>query len=298
MVKIKKTRLEKLEEQQHIIKKEKRKNLLMKLLIIFLLLITLFLIYAHFIETNILVIHEHRINNDKVSESFDGYKILHFTDLHFGKGVNKRNLKNIVNKFNESKPDIVVFTGDLIDEDYKMTKDDRKILVNYLNSINATLGKYAVLGNHDVNNSDVAKILEESGFILLKNAYDLIYKKDSNPLMIYGVDNVSIGEPNTEALNDNRFKDYYKIVLVHEGDFADYISDEEGDLILSGHSHNGQINIPKLKNLVLPKGSKKYYKSYYKVNNNDLYVSNGIGCSVLSLRFFSFPSYNLYRIEK
>lgn len=293
-----KTRVEKLEEQEHIIKKEKRKKFFMKLLIIFLLLVTLFLIYAHFIETNILLIHEHKVSDDRISEMFNGYKILHFTDLHFGKGVNKRNLKRIVSKFNASKPDIVVFTGDLIDEDYKMSKDDKKILIEYLSSITSTLGKYAVLGNHDINTSEVSEIFEESGFTLLKNAYDLVYLKNGNPIMIYGVDDLLKGEPNIEALSDNRFKDYYKIVLVHEGDFADQISNEEGDLILSGHSHNGQINIPKLKNLVLPEGSKKYYKSYYNVNDNDLYVSNGIGCSVLSLRFFSFPSYNLYRIEK
>ena len=68
--------------------------------------------------------------------------------------------------------------------------------------------------------------------------------------------------------------------------------------MVSGHSHNGQVNIPYLKRLFLPKGSRKYYENYYKVNNTNLYISSGIGLSKVNLRIFDKPSINFYRINK
>ena len=76
------------------------------------------------------------------------------------------------------------------------------------------------------------------------------------------------------------------------------IKDYNVDLVLSGHSHNGQINIPFIKKYFLPKGSRKYYDNYYKVQDTDLYISSGIGLSRLNLRMFNKPSINFYRINK
>ncbi len=91
----------------------------------------------------------------------------------------------------------------------------------------------------------------------------------------------------------------YKIILCHEPDYIDTIvKDYNVDLVLSGHSHNGQINIPYIKKFFLPKGSRKYYDNYYKVQDTDLYVSSGVGLSRLNLRMFNKPSINFYRINK
>ncbi len=70
------------------------------------------------------------------------------------------------------------------------------------------------------------------------------------------------------------------------------------NLVLAGHSHNGQINIPYIKKLFLPEGSKKYYNNYYKVNNTNLYISSGLGESKINFRLFNKPSINFYRINK
>ena len=68
------------------------------------------------------------------------------------------------------------------------------------------------------------------------------------------------------------------------------------DLILAGHSHNGQITIPFIGSLYKPNGSKKYYKDYYELEGTKLYISGGIGTSTLKLRLFNKPSINLYRL--
>ena len=91
----------------------------------------------------------------------------------------------------------------------------------------------------------------------------------------------------------------YKIILCHEPDYIDKIlKDYDVNLVLSGHSHNGQINIPYIKKFFLPKGSRKYYDNYYRVKDTDLYISSGIGVSRLNLRMFNKPSMNFYRITK
>ena len=70
------------------------------------------------------------------------------------------------------------------------------------------------------------------------------------------------------------------------------------NLVLAGHSHNGQVNIPFIKNFFLPYGSKKYYDNYYMVDDTSMYISSGIGESRVNLRLFNRPSINFYRINK
>ena len=101
-----------------------------------------------------------------------------------------------------------------------------------------------------------------------------------------------------EYFEDNEDIDY-KIILVHEPDYIDTITSKYNvNLVLAGHSHNGQINIPFIKEMFLPYGSNKYYENYYIVNDTPLYVSSGIGESRINFRFFNRPSINLYRINK
>ena len=70
------------------------------------------------------------------------------------------------------------------------------------------------------------------------------------------------------------------------------------NLILAGHSHAGQVRLPFIGALILPEGAQKYYDSHYKLDNSDLYISNGLGVSNFNFRLFNTPSYNVYRLIK
>lgn len=277
-------------------KREQKRKSRKKMLLIILILIVLTIMYARFIEPNILLVNETKIETEKITNNNHGLKILHFSDLHYGSTINKNNLEKVIKKINLLKPDIVVFTGDLVEEDFSLNSDEKKYLTESLKNINATLGKYAVIGNHDFYNKHVSNILSDSKFKVLKNEYELIYNKDKTPIVLYGVDDTLYGKPNIdfkEASVDN----YYKILLVHEPDYIKQIN-QHFDLVLAGHSHNGQVKIPGIKPFWLPVGSRTYYNKYYNVNNMDLYVSNGLGASGINLRFASIPSINLFRITK
>ncbi len=277
---------------------------IVRFFLIIFLLITITIIYARYGGTSGLITKEYKIESSLIGEDFDGLKVVHFSDLHYLRVTNNDKLKEIVDEINLIKPDIVFFTGDLIDKDFTLTDKDKDDLINGLSSIKAKYGKYAVLGNHDyVKNIEIFKdIYSNSNFNLLQNSYDIIYSSNNDKLFIGGVDNYSYNEADInkvmEYFNDNSDISY-KIILVHEPDYIDNIlTNYNVNLVLAGHSHNGQINIPYIKNFFLPYGSRKYYENYYKVNDTDLYISSGIGESSVNFRLFNKPSINFYRINR
>lgn len=120
-----------------------------RFLFILLLVILLILIYGRYEGTSGLITKEYKIDTSDIDNSFDGLKIVQFSDLHYLRVVNKDMVKKIVNEINLINPDIVIFTGDLIDKDFNPTDSEENDLITLLSSINSKYGKYAIIGNHD-----------------------------------------------------------------------------------------------------------------------------------------------------
>lgn len=270
-----------------------------RLVLIIILFIVLIVVYARYGGTKGLITKEYALEVN-IDESFNGLKIVHFSDLHYLRLMNKDATKEIIDEINLLNPDIVVFTGDLIDKDYKLSDNDISDLKELLSSINCKYGKYSVLGNHDSYfYEEIKDIYLSSEFNLLENDYDIIYGNGNDKLFIGGLDDKADIDKVMSYFKDNDNINY-KIVLAHKPDYISDITSGYNDinLVLSGHSHNGQVNIPYMKKLFLPTGSKEYYDNYYKVSNTDLYVSSGIGVSKYNFRLFNKPSINFYRINK
>lgn len=276
-------------------KKNKKETKNKKNILIYLLLvIALLFIYSKYIEPYNLTIKEYKIESNTIPNNYDGLKIIHFTDLHYGSTVDLKYIKKIVNLINKQKPDLVFFTGDLLDKRTTPNNKDIESIKNELNKIESNLGNFAISGNHDIKNlKDFESILKEN-FTILNNEEKLIYYKENIPLSITGFVDSSEADPNYELLtHDNN---NYRFVLIHEPDEFDKIKDYKFNIMLSGHSHNGQIRLPLIGKIYTPHGSKKYYEKYYKINNKELFISNGIGTSTIDYRFMSTPSINLYRL--
>ena len=265
---------------------------------IILLIITLIALYSRFIETSKLVTKELSIN-ENIPESYDGLKIVHFSDLHYGRVITKNYINNLIKEINLINPDLVIFTGDLIDKDTKLKESDIAYLTDSLKSINAKLGKYSIMGNHDYTFKEKIKnIYSNSDFILLINSNDIIYNTNNDPIFIGGLDSTLEGTPDI-AKTINNIEVNYKIMLTHEPDISDQIIKQASpNLILSGHSHNGQIRLPLIGAIIKPNGAEKYYDNHYQVNNTNIYISSGIGESRINFRLFNSPSINFYRINK
>ena len=283
---------------------EKKKHPVIKFIIIFVLIVATILLYSRFIATKGLVTKEYKITNSDITDNFHGFKVVHISDIHYGRTTDKRDLEKIVKEINLLKPDIVVLTGDLIDKDTKLDDTLKNELVESLSLINVTVGKYVISGNHDTNFSEWESIINDSGFKNLNDNYELVYSDGYTPILLAGLssnlkNSTDISERYNKILeysNNENIKDLYKILLIHEPDYINNIDYSNFNLILAGHSHNGQVRLPFIGGIVLPNGAKKYYKEYYKLNNTDLYISSGIGTSEISFRLFNRPSINFYRL--
>ena len=89
---------------------------------------------------------------------------------------------------------------------------------------------------------------------------------------------------------------YYRFILCHEPDEYKKISNYSFNVIFSGHSHGGQVRLPFIGKIYTPIGAKTYYDDYYKLDNKEIFISNGIGTTRIDIRFNSAPSINLYRL--
>lgn len=278
-------------------------NKLFKFFINVILIIILIILYARYVGTFGFITKEYTLYNEELPSGFDGLKIVHFSDIHYNRAITSSKVDKIVDEINLINADIVIFTGDLIDKDMELKDSDFEYLTDAFSKINAKYGKYAVLGNHDHSKMDeVIDVFNNSGFKYLENSYDIIYSQDSEKIFIGGLGNVSYNLDNLdktmEYFNSNNDINY-KIMLIHEPDISDNIVDNyDVNLILAGYSHNGQVRLPIIGPIYTPPGAKKYYDEHYIIDGTNLYISSGIGVSIVNYRLFNKPSINFYRVNK
>lgn len=288
-------------EKNHDIAKEldKEKNSILKkkiikisLIVLIPLIVILSIIYFLIrVVGNIgLVVREYAIYKDNLPKEVEGLKIVQFSDLHFNNTSSLNTVKKVVKAINKANPDIVIFTGDLIDSHYEIDSDTIEAIMSELNSINASLGKYAIRGEEDFEN--FTKVFNNSNFKILENAVEKIYIGSSS-IDLLAVDEKYIKE-NIKGYNEESFT----ITIVHKPDLADrIIEDFKTSIIFAGHSHNGQIILPFIGPLMKKEGAKKYPLSSYTIGDVNLYVSGGIGNSKHQWRLFNHPSINFYRLR-
>ncbi len=289
-------------------KKSSKLKKILKILFITIFFLVLIILYGRLIGTKGLIIKEYKIVNDNFVDNFYGLKIVHISDIHYGDTTNKKDLEQIVEKINLLRPDIVIFTGDLYSNELESIDKDE--LITNLKNIKVNIKKYAVKGNHDDESWN--EIMKESNFIDLNNNIDVIYNNNDSNILIAGLNTNedtlegiekinSLLKPNgsnteNEQAETNAETNFnYKILLLHEPDKILEFDYSNYDLILAGHSHNGQVRIPFIGALYTPKGAKKYYDEFYDLGNTKLYISSGIGTSILKFRLFNKPSINFYR---
>lgn len=267
------------------------------IIVIIVFLLSLFL-YSRFINTTGFKIVEDAISVANIPEAFEDFKIVQFSDLLINSNKSVDDLENIVNQINGMKPDIIVFTGDLIYRDYNISEEEiEKIKVN-LKKLDCTLYKYAVIGDNDVDNIDLYReIINDSGFILLDDQSTYIFYKDVTPIRITGL--TDINNMDDALYIADELETFYNIVLTHEPDNIDIIANNDIDLVLAGHSLLGQIRVPFWGGILKKDGAKKYLDHSYIINDTQLFVSGGLGTdNNIPFRLFNKPQINLYRFKK
>ena len=267
------------------------------IIVIVVILLSLFL-YSRFINTNGFKIVENTISIANIPDAFQDFKIVQFSDLLINSTKNVNDLENIVNQINEMKPDIIVFTGDLIYRDYNISEEEIENIKVNLKKLDCTLYKYAIIGDNDAESVDLYKeIINDSGFILLDNQSSYIFYKDVTPIKITGI--TDINNVDNALYIADELETFYNIALTYEPNNIDTLANKDIDLVLAGHSLLGQIRVPFWGGILKKDGANKYLDDNYATNNTQLFVSGGLGTdNNIPFRLFNKPQINLYRLKK
>lgn len=245
----------------------------------YLLLIGFILLaYTLIIEPNIITIKQIKIKNEKLK----GLKLTFASDFHF-KPYEKYRLKRIVRAINKKNSDIILLGGDYVNGHKKGATLDIKIISQEFGNLKSKYGTFAIMGNHDgwQGRKEIIDEFEKQNITVLENS-----NINFENFTIAGLEDLQTANPNVKKALNNATNP--TILLTHTPDMICEISDEKVNLVLAGHTHGGQIVLHKP--IVIPsKFGDKYAYGLYDINGIKMFVSKGLGTSILPLRFNCLP---------
>ena len=230
-----------------------------------------------------------------IPKSFNGKRIVYISDMHCGWTFSTDRVESLVNRVNILKPDIIILGGDYI---WGRSGNIGECTQPYAN-LKAPLGLYAVLGNHD-NWADRLKTIES-----LKSAQAVVLDNDArwiesggSRIHIGGVGDLWTEEQDIAPTLDGVGADDYVILVSHNPMYVKRLPDDSVDLMLSGHTHGGQIILMRLFAPYLPSRLRQTYMSgVYSVDGTELIVSNGIGTVFAPVRFMAPPQITVITLK-
>lgn len=270
-----------------------RKAKTLIILVIFIVICIVFSIW----QNNSIVISNFDYNKSELPTEFNNFKIVHISDLHnkvFGDEQDK-----LIGKVEDLSPDIIVITGDLIDRRrYNLEK-----AMLFINSAVKIAPVYYVSGNHEAWSGKYYEIKErliDAGAIVMEDS-ELDITRGNNSIKLLGlsdpdfltsdyIDGTDISKVE-EKLKEWSEIEEFKILLSHRPELFDLYSENNIDMIFSGHAHGGQIRIPFVGGLIAPDQGffPKYTAGSYNEKKSTMFVSRGLGNSLFPVRVFNRP---------
>jgi uncharacterized protein len=246
--------------------------------------------YGAVYEPNDIEVVRRRIKIRKLSSRLDGMTAVQISDLHLNQAGDDHS--RMVSMVKALKPDVIFFTGDLVNNASAVDG-----AVDIFGSLEARAGIWAVLGNSD-HSSDVAETmpiqLKAAKVNYLRNASAQL----EDGLWLIGVDDPASANEDLETALTDVPDGAPRILLAHSPDIATSIQKRRFDLILAGHTHGGQINLPILNGAWLLDGpSHHYVQGLYDLDGSPLYVNRGIGMAKLPVRAGARPEITHFTFE-
>ncbi len=285
-----------------------------------LIIISLLGIWSCFLEPSWLETTRISVFLSHLPKPFEGFTCLHISDFHF-KNKPSFILRRALKQAHKLKPDCILFTGDFL---CYSQADHPEELKQFLSEFKAPYGCFAVLGNHDYTsyislnssgqsvvldkglsllsrfkqqltptnlsgNINLLKVLEESPFKLLRNETFQITKSGAI-LNIAGLGDLFAGDIQQEKTYQNWNFESPGLVMCHNPLTAKLLEGSPGELILSGHTHGSQLNIPFIRDFLLQ--DKRLRRGLIPIGSKKIFISRGVG-SHIHFRFFSRPEITL-----
>lgn len=221
---------------------------------------------------------------------FQGLRVAQLSDLHHGLYISLETIERAVDMANGTAPDVIALTGDFI----TFSRDYVSPMARALGRLRAPMGVYAVLGNHDYRaGADfVTRELRRHGITVLRNTH-VVLNREEQQLCVVGVDDLWFSCDLHQALRGVP-AGIPKILLSHNPGIITQAACYGFDLVLSGHTHGGQIRLPVLGSVY--RGA-RFSAGWDCLRDTQIYVSRGLGKSVLPLRIGCPPEIAVFELR-
>ena len=267
-------------------------------MIIIAILVVVFGLVAYSVLTQLrgLRYTTHEVPIRGLPPAFDGLTIIQLSDPHVGLWTRPRHIRQIVARVNEMQPDLIVLTGDYVNRfERNCTRSGRS-----LRGLKAKHGVYAVLGNHDywVNAEAMTKALRETGVdVLFDDQRRITIGKES--ITLVGLDDEWEGKPDYDKAFKGISADDICITIAHNPDAVLHLKGRPIELLMSGHTHGGIINLPRTGPIhTFTKLGRKYASGMHEINGIRVYVSRGIGLVSIPFRIHCPPEVPVFVLRK
>lgn len=243
-------------------------------------------------EANDLQIESVEINLARLPKSLDGFKILHLSDIHHSPFTDLNHIKKAVAISNELDADICALTGDFVSHESEYIEP----MAEVMGTLRSRFGLFACLGNHDhwTDPDAVVNSLKAADIQVLVNEGLRLSAGDSS-FWIGGVDDYMVGKTDVRAALRGSFPDELKLLLAHNPVIVRRAARANVDLMLSGHTHGGQIKIRDDEKRILPR--RKLRNGLHRRKETQIYVTRGIGTVVLPIRYQCPPEISLLTLR-
>jgi uncharacterized protein len=232
-------------------------------------------------EPFMLSIERQEIYLRRLPAKLDGLRVVHLSDLHYGPLVNPQHLERAVKAANELRPDLIALTGDYISQDRVYAAPCAEVV----GKLRARYGVYAVLGNHDhwTDAALIADLFRSEGIRVLINEGSRMDLRGES-FWLCGVDDTMVGlEDLSLALAGARHNEF-KLLLAHNPTILRRAARANVDLVLSGHTHGGQVSWRSEKSRS-GRPRRRMLRGLGRRGNTQIYVTRGLGTVVLPIRY-------------
>ena len=257
-----------------------------------ILLIGVLIFYGFLIEPGRLVVHQQTIQIANWPSELNGLKVAVLSDIHVDDWfVNARKVRTIVERTNQLQPELIVILGDYMSGDGTVTRAvEPREFAPILKDLRAPLGVYSVLGNHDwwYDGKKLRQELEQNGIKVLENETAQVNARNRS-LWLVGLSDLWTRPQRINETIEKVPQGEPIIALAHNPDIFPRLP-EHVPLLIGGHTHGGQVRFPFIGSVVQSsRRGDRYSRGYIFENNHHLFVTTGIGTSIMPVRFGVTP---------
>jgi uncharacterized protein len=241
--------------------------------------------YARHVEPTWLEVNRLTVPVADLPAPFDSFRIVQLSDLHCSNKVGPEFVDRAIDLALAERPDLIVVTGDFIHHGFRHIPQ----AAAHMRRLSAPLGVYAVLGNHDYSirnalglrrhrhlHRAVADALTTEGVRVLRNE-TVRLERDGSTLDLIGVDDLWSRTCDLDRALAECDPDQPRVVLAHNPRTVEHLAGRRCDLMLSGHTHGGQVDLPRLGRVVLGRKARRFAAGMYEIDGTNLYVNKGVG---------------------